>query len=284
MHLSLDQGPVLLFGGPYGNLQATKALCAVAEDKGIATNNIICNGDLVAYCAEPNETISFIRNWGIHIVMGNCEESIGNQSEDCGCGFDEGSTCSLLSVEWYRYVTKNVTQENARWMKTLPRKLSFSLGDTKFCVIHGGVTNISEFVFASSDMEKKRLDIHSENADCIVGGHCGIPFGQQITDNANHQQQSLYWLNTGVIGMPANDGTKDGWYLIIEMKNNQLIACWNRLTYAASEASEKMVSANLCQPYQQALISGLWPSMDVLPEIEKAQQGQPLSIPSLAIL
>jgi hypothetical protein len=41
-------GPLLVFGGPYSNLEATKAMLAEARRRAIAPGNIVCTGDLVA--------------------------------------------------------------------------------------------------------------------------------------------------------------------------------------------------------------------------------------------
>ena len=51
------EGPLLIFGGPYGNLPATAALRTVADQCDILPERIICTGDLVAYCAEPEATV-----------------------------------------------------------------------------------------------------------------------------------------------------------------------------------------------------------------------------------
>ena len=45
--LHLD-GPALIFGGPYSNLQATAAVLAEAARLGIPAAHIICTGDLIA--------------------------------------------------------------------------------------------------------------------------------------------------------------------------------------------------------------------------------------------
>ena len=58
------QGPLLIFGGPYGNLAATQALRHRAEIAGFKPEQIICNGDLVAYCGEPSQTVELIRDLG----------------------------------------------------------------------------------------------------------------------------------------------------------------------------------------------------------------------------
>jgi len=269
------EGPVLIFGGPYSNYHATLAMREESVRLGIPLCNIICNGDLVAYCADPENTVNLIRNWGIHVVMGNCEESIASQQDDCGCGFEADTLCSTLSVEWYRYASTKVCGDNQRWMSTLPRTIRFDMGGKRFAVIHGGVEDISEFVFASSDSGKKRNDINRLEVDCVVGGHCGLPFGHDLGDQ--------YWLNSGVIGMPANDGTRDGWYLLLQPIENEIVARWHRLPFDTGCAAAAMETAGLGSAYREALISGIWPSMDILPGKEQAGQGKYLTPAPLQI-
>src|SRR5918912_1262126 len=92
-------GPVLVFGGPYSNLQATAAVLAEAGRRGIPPERIVCTGDVVAYGAAARETVALVRRAGIRVVRGNCEESLGQSGPDCGCGFAPGSACDLLTPE-----------------------------------------------------------------------------------------------------------------------------------------------------------------------------------------
>ena len=142
-------------------------------------------------------------------------------------------------------------------------------------MIHGGVTNISEFVFYSSDADKKKQDLKTANADCIIGGHCGIPFGQRVGD--------AHWLNAGVIGMPANDGTTRGWYMLIEPTEMSIDVSWHALEFNFHDAASAMKAANLPQAYQQTLEDGCWPSLSILPEAESRQQSIPLTLPPMQI-
>src|SRR5579872_7083665 len=113
-------GPALLFGGPYSNLQATQAVLAAAARRGIPSSRIICTGDLVAYCGEPAATIDLVRHAGIHVVMGNCDEQLAQDAQDCACGFPTGSTCERLSSAWYAYADTQVGSEARAWLATLP--------------------------------------------------------------------------------------------------------------------------------------------------------------------
>jgi predicted phosphodiesterase len=258
---------LLIFGGPYSNLAATEAMRSKSEELGIAADQIICTGDLVAYCAEPRQTIDLIRDWGIHVIMGNCEESLATEQLDCGCGFEVGSACSTLSVAWYDYASKRIDQDSRQWMSELPRSITFQIRDYRFKVIHGSVTSINQFVFPSTSIDVKRREIAQAKADVVIGGHSGIPFGQEIDDKL--------WLNAGVIGMPGNDGSSDGWYMLLEPSERGFRASWHRLEYDAGISRNSTLAAGMSE-YAQALIDGLWPSMDVLPARERAIQGRRL--------
>ena len=42
-------GPLLVFGGPYSNLEATVVILEETHRRVIPTGNIVCTSDLVAY-------------------------------------------------------------------------------------------------------------------------------------------------------------------------------------------------------------------------------------------
>ncbi len=263
-------GPVLIFGGPYSNLQATEALLAQAKHLDIPPTNIICTGDIIAYAGNPVETLDAIIQSGIQVVMGNCEDSFGNGGDDCGCGFDEGSACELLSRQWYSHADSTLTPWHRQWMRDLPGHLRFGIGRFRFAVIHGGVKDISRWIFKSTAECIKRQEIDDLGwctpVDGIIGGHCGLPFVDDLGDKL--------WLNPGVIGMPANDGTPRTWYAVLDANGNGLTIDLRALDYAHELAANCMFEANLAPAYAKTLTTGLWPNMDVLPDIERTQVGQ----------
>ncbi len=274
--IQLDLGNVdhslLVFGGPYSNLLATQAMRCRAEALEIPPSRVICSGDLVAYCAEPAETVDLIREWGIHVVKGNCEESLAMDQSDCGCGFDPDSYCSVLAMTWYQYANLRISREQRLWMHQLPDSIQFEMADTRVCAVHGNHSHISEFVFASSDPKTKSAQLQSASAEVMIGGHSGIPFGQRIAGGL--------WLNAGVIGMPANDRATDGWYMLIEVESTGLAISWHQLEYDYQTSANTTRLAGMTE-YGQALIDGIWPSMDVLPEEERQQAGQKLNLKPL---
>ena len=257
-------GPVLVFGGPYGNLEATQAVFAEARRRGIAPKNIVCTGDLAAYCADPQPVIDLVRRAGIRVVMGNCEESLAAGAADCGCGFAEDSACAALASEWYAYADRRVDSDSRRWMGSLPRRLNIVIGPRLLAMVHGGVTSINRFVFASTD-DAIAEELAASGCDGVIAGHCGLPF--------TCERNGWLWHNAGVIGMPANDGTSCVWYSILAPTDANITIAHHALAYDHRAAAARMRASGLSEDYASALETGLWPSCDILPAAELAARG-----------
>ncbi len=263
--------PLLIFGGCYSNFEATKALQKWAKENNFKPEQCVCTGDIVAYCGNPYETVELIRDWGVHCIQGNVEQSLAKQADDCGCGFEEGTVCDTLSRGWYPFADNAVSQDQRNWFSELPEHLKLTISDKSIRVVHGAASDVSRFMFASqedSDFldEFSLLDTnHNAETDIVISGHSGLPFTKQIGDKQ--------WHNSGALGMPANDGTQNVWFSVLEIVANELTFKHHRLEYDIESTVQKMLKNNLTQGYHQSLTTGLWPSMDVLPEIEKQQQG-----------
>lgn len=263
-HISFDE-PIIVFGGPYGNLEATRALFHEAARLGIPAHRMICTGDVVAYCADAAATLSLVRDSGCHVVMGNCEESLGAGLADCGCGFTPGSACDQAASAWYAHASAELDDSARRWAASLPRRIDISIGGRRLAVIHGTAQQINRFIFASTDAALKAEDIALTGCDGIIGGHSGLPF-TQIVDGK-------LWHNAGAIGMPANDGTPHVWFSVISADDSGLRISTRPLAYDHASAAQKIRAAGLPDGYADALETGFWPSCDVLPFDEIRTRG-----------
>ena len=143
-------GPILCFGGPYSNLQATKALLEEARRLGIPPAHTVCTGDVVAYCADAAATVELMMASGIEVIAGNCEESLAAGSANCGCGFEEGTFCDALSREWYAHALSEIGPAHRSWMAGLPKQIVLEIGGRRLAVLHGAASAINRFLFASA--------------------------------------------------------------------------------------------------------------------------------------
>ena len=257
VNLGVIEEPCLIFGGAYSNLQATQAVFEAAERMHIPGQRIICTGDIVAYCGDPHATVDLVRKKNIHTIMGNCEQSLAANSQDCGCGYESGSSCDLLSVQWYQYASTQLDQDSKNWMGKLAQSITFEMAGRTLSVVHGAVSSINQFIFPSTPKKTKQHELDLSGADGIICGHSGIPFSQII-------DQRL-WHNAGVIGMPANDGSQRIWYSVLTPKDNQIEVAHHPLDYDFEAAFKSMNRNNLPEEYAKTLRTGLWDSDSIMP-------------------
>ena len=252
-------GPVMLFGGPYSNLEATAAAFQWAEDNGIAPSHRICTGDMVAYCANPLETVAMLRAHDVPVVAGNCERQLAAGATDCGCGFEEGSVCETLSQGWYAYASKLLNPDDLAYFNSCPDRAVFEHGNRRYVVVHGGASAINKFLWPLSPEDEfwREISILQEEVGVVEGvisGHSGIPFRRNI--------DGVDWINTGAIGMPAHDGATKTWFAVLEDNKTRFV----ELSYDWKAAQKAMIEAGLTQGYETSLETGYWPSEEILPK------------------
>lgn len=261
-------GPLIVFGGPLGNIDALDALLTEARALGVAPQKMICTGDVAAYCADPAPCVATLREARIRVVMGNCEQSLGEDWEDCGCDFIAGSTCDALADAWYQYTRARMTPQDRAWMAALPRRLNFTMGGVRIAVIHGGARKINRYLFAG-DRRALAEEMETLGADVVIAGHSGLPF---TTDTGGG-----LWHNPGALGLPANDGTPRVWYALITAAAGEITIAQRPLDYDYRAQARKMRAAGLPEAYAQAIESGLWPDTALLPEAQARAAGQALN-------
>jgi predicted phosphodiesterase len=259
--------PIAIFGGCYSNLEATTALFQQLDRLGIPASHRICTGDIVAYGADAEACVELLRGAADHAVMGNCEESLASAKADCGCGFPEGSACQRLSAAWFAHADRQISPESRNWMATLPQRIDLQMGGARLAVVHGGMEQINQFIFASTGAKIKASQLTDAKVDGVIGGHCGVPFSQSVAGRL--------WHNSGAVGMPANDGTPRIWFSIITPIEQGLEIEHRAMSYDHVAAADKMRAAGLPNEYAIALDTGLWPNCDILPATEVRERGVP---------
>lgn len=271
LDLGTLKGPLLVFGGVYSNLQALEALLEEAQRQHIPNSNLICTGDVVAYCAQPEECVRLIRQAGVRCISGNVELQLAAGEADCACDFVSGGRCDTFSRQWYPFAQQNLSPAALDWMRDLPEFIRFCYAGKRFFVLHGSYHYTSEFIFKSTDWSTKAENFEAVEAEVILAGHCGLPFSDRQIDR--------YWLNAGVIGMPANDGTPRVWYLRLEETPAGWTFSHQSLQYDFLQARQLMLENQLPATYAETLQSGIWDNCEILPEAETRLQGQRIDWP-----
>lgn len=263
-------GDLLLFGGVYSNLHALQELQKITKDRGIPSGNVICTGDVVAYCAFPEECVALIREWGIQVIAGNVELQLASGRADCGCEFRADSRCDLFSRQWYPFAQEVLSDASIDWMKTLPEFIHFDFAGRKSTVVHGSFFETAGYIFQSTEWAEKTKNFEATNSEIIVAGHCGLPFSQS--------KDNKMWLNPGVIGMPANDGSSRVWYGILGAEDGQVAFSHHSYAYDHRAAAVAMTKLYLPVEYANTLRSGIWDNTEILPDQETKMSGEEITL------
>lgn len=266
---ALDR-PVLICGGAYGNLQALEALAAFQAGAGIADSHVIHTGDAVAYCADTEAATQFIASRGWHAIKGNVEEQIAAGAQDCGCGFEEGSACDVASARWYAHAAATLSPASKVWMAGLPSHLTFRMSGLRARVVHGSVSQTNRFMWASLPEGEFAVELDASGADLVIAGHTGIPFTRFIGERC--------WHNSGALGIPANDGTRRVWVSVLTPSSFGITISHHALEPDVHTAAAAIRRDGLPARYADGLETGLWPSLDILPQTERSATGQALSL------
>ena len=155
-------------------------------------------------------------------------------------------------------------------MAGLPKGLMIRFGGRRVAITHGTPRSINQFVFRSTSEDEKREQLDFAGADAVIAGHCGLPFTDVLSD-------ARIWHNSGALGMPANDGTPRTWFSVLTRTANGILIQHRALKYDYLAAFRRMKDAGLPDAYARALVSGKWPSLDVLPAAEKLMTGVALA-------
>lgn len=249
--INLKTNKIIVIGGIYSNIEAFKKFLTLIKKPKFKNIPIINTGDIFAYFSEPNKAIELVKKHKIISIMGNCEESIAFDSDDCGCGFKKDSACDLLTSQWYPYSKKNISIQNKKWLRKLPYEIILKYKSKKFLVCHGSPRKINEFILPSTSKTLIRSLIKNFNG--IIAGHSGIPFTRYF--------KKYFWHNSGAIGLPPHDGTNKGWYSIIDLDKDLIEH--KSFSYNYLTTFNKMMKINLNVHYAKTLKTGYWPSTDI---------------------
>jgi putative phosphoesterase len=236
---------VTIFGDIHGNLPALEAVLVDMEERDLSP--LYCLGDLVGYGTFPNEVIETIRERTIPTLMGNYDQGVGNNSDDCGCAYTTKVAEELgkRSIAWSN---QNTTEGNKLFLRQLTNQIPLELDGIRVQLVHGSPRKINEYLFENRpDASLERL-MDMTQADVLVCGHTHIPY-HRILPSGRHV------VNAGSVGKPK-DGNPEACYVILETTGNDLSVTFRRVPYDIERAVKAIEASDMPNEYAQMLRSG----------------------------
>ncbi len=120
-----ENEPVAFFGGIYNNYLALEA--AINDTRRRGVRSIFCLGDMGAFGPHPDRVFPLLIDNNIPCIQGNYDNSLGNDLEDCQCGYTDPRDNYFARVS-YQYTYRNTSPAYRTWLGTLPGQRRLQLG------------------------------------------------------------------------------------------------------------------------------------------------------------
>src|SRR5438552_977115 len=195
---------VAIFSDIHANLPALDAVLADIGRRQV--DAVYCLGDLVGYAPFPNEVTDRVRREGFPTILGNYDEGVGFDRDDCGCAYrePEEQRRGEQSLLWTR---GHVTPENKAFLRSLKGEIRFEADGRRILLVHGSPRKINEYLFEDRPISSFQRLAAASNADIIVFDHTHKPYTKVV--------DGVLFLNVGSVGKPK-DGDRRACYAILE--------------------------------------------------------------------
>ena len=224
----------------HGNLHALQAV--LADIDAVAPDSTYCLGDLVGYGAFPNEVIALIHRRQVPTIMGNYDDGVGFDKDECGCAYTEDEMRRLgdLSLRWTQAHT---TPENKAILRAFLPEIRFEAAGHRVLLVHGSPRRINEYVYADRPLSSLERIAASADADVLVFGHTHLPYVQTVG--------GVLLVNDGSVGKPK-DGDPRAAYALVDV-GTTVSAEIRRVEYDVAAAAAAVRASGLPVQFAEML-------------------------------
>ena len=253
---------IACFGGVYSNALALEAAVRDARRRGVEA--MYCLGDLGAFGPHPDRVFPLLLEHCVACVQGNYDNSIGNELNDCQCGYTDLRDNHFAQIS-YDYTLANTSAEGRRFLRNLPAEIRLELGPLRVLLCHGSPRKMNEFLWESTTPTHfLEMLADGHHADVMLATHTGIKWQRELS----HRRQMV---NVGVLGRPENDGRTNVWYTLLSYSPAAGLAVeFVPIEYDYRQLAEQMRREKLPEEFIETVLTGWWTTcLEILPSKER---------------
>lgn len=180
----------------HANLVSLKLVLDDIENKSV--DRIVCLGDVVELGPQPHEVISYLKQLGGLMVMGNEDEAVldANASRI----YANGADAKIHDID--RWTFGRLTRGDLDYIRSFERSLVISLREsgTQLLLCHGSPRSNKERILPTSPSDEELQQMIS-GFDLPLIVACGHTHTQML----RRLNGSVVFLNPGSVGMPFRD-------------------------------------------------------------------------------
>ncbi|HXI10369.1 MAG TPA: metallophosphoesterase family protein [Thermodesulfobacteriota bacterium] len=233
----------------HSNLEALEAFLKCAES--LSLDKTVCLGDIVGYNANPNECVGLVREKKMLCLMGNHDSRVA--------GLEEPTDFNLQAAQAVLWTRKNITPENAEFLRKLPRTLPVN---KKFLAVHGWINDTDRYIFGHRDALANFEMMEETKTGLCFFGHTHVPVayvkgeeveGMRPFGTVKLEKDKSYLVNPGSIGQPRDRDPRAS-FLVYDDKKSEIT--FYRTDYDIAATAAKIMEAGLPERLAERLKLG----------------------------
>ena len=196
-------------------------------------------------------------------LQGNYDDSIGNQLDDCQCGYTDPRDNHFAQIS-YDYTLANTSPKHRAFLRGLPAQRRVDLNGHRLLLCHGSPRKVNEFLWESTTSTHFLDALAAQyDADVIAATHTGLKWQRHLRDGR-------LFVNVGVLGRPENDGTTNVWYTLFEGTPTGVHVEFVPIVYDHQRLAREMAEENLPVEFIKTVLTGWWTTcLEILPSKER---------------
>jgi diadenosine tetraphosphatase ApaH/serine/threonine PP2A family protein phosphatase len=246
---------LMVIADVHANLPALEAVIAAARVLGV--DRMLCLGDLVGYNAQPNESVSLVRETADAVVLGNHDRATAHRCHDPGTR----KTAKQVQV-WTR---DQLDGEHLDYLATLPKRFVDPAG---VVAVHGCFLNDEHYYgYVTSTMVGDNLEVIAARDDipCVaLAGHTHVPMvawshrGEVVEARPSGavrwpRNAEAVLVNPGSVGQPR-DGDPRAAFAVVNVERRSVEV--HRVEYDIGAAQDAIRRAGLDPALAHRLAEG----------------------------
>ncbi len=239
---------IALFSDVHANLPALETV--LGHIGANAYDAVYCLGDMGGYGGNPNEVQEAVAELGYPVLLGNYDEAVGFEKENCGCSYTKPFDIEMSRIS-FQWTLAHTSERNKSLLRAYPQTMRLNVEGLSILLCHGSPVSNTEYLFeARSDGYLSRFtsgEKYDAHADVIAFGHTHVPFHRCVA--------GVHFVNTGSVGRPK-DGNALAGYTLLTIKAGKVETEHIRLEYNVEAACKNLIEAGLPEYFANYLRTG----------------------------
>ncbi len=194
---------IAILSDVHANLPALAAV--LADIEAAAVDARFALGDLVGYAPWPDEVLERLQAEAFPIVMGNYDDGVGFDRDECGCAYVKERD-KAEGDAGFLWTKAHTSAGNKAWLQTLAPQIRFEADGKRYLLVHGSPRKINEYLYEDKpDATFARIAAMAQ-ADVIVCGHTHKAYDKTVAGTR--------FINVGSAGKPKDGDPRGCWALL----------------------------------------------------------------------